>query len=526
VPSNHLPRFIELPSDAGEYDIIMLDDIVRHNITWLFPGYDLVNSYSIKLTRDAELYIDDEYSGDLLAKIRSSLNKRNVGPASRLVYDKEMPTEMLDFLSEMLEVSDFGRFPEGRYHNNFDFFRFPDFGKQHLRDNPFKPVPYTPLEESTDFFKSIRERDHLINMPYHSYESVVQFFERAAMDPMVTHIKIIQYRVARDSSRIMDALMYAARTGKQVAAFVEVKARFDEEANLKWGERLERSGVQVKYSFPGLKVHSKSALIRRFENGSEQLYVYLSTGNFHEKTAKLYSDFGMFTADKRLTSEVARLFGFLETVRIPTDEFEHLLVGQFNLRQQLEDYIDYEIQQARAGNPAKIFLKLNSLQDMSMIEKLYKACQEGVEVQMIIRGICCLVPGMEGVSDDIEVISILDRYLEHARVFMFYHGGEKKIYLSSADWMQRNLSFRIETSWPLYDPQVRKFVEDILDIQWRDNVKARMIHFDLNNSYRKTSQDLAIRSQEETYFFIKRMYERTSDETDPRPEVQQPLSGK
>ncbi|HLF64293.1 MAG TPA: polyphosphate kinase 1 [Saprospiraceae bacterium] len=507
VPSSHLGRFIELPSNRGEHDIIMLDDIVRHNITWLFPGYNIINSYSIKLTRDAELYIDDEYSGDLLVKIRHSLAKRNVGPASRLVYDKEMPEEMLTFMTEILEVSDFGLFPEGRYHNNFDFFGFPDFGKQALKDSQLKPLAYFPLERSEDFFDAIRQQDHLINVPYHSYESVVQFFERAARDPAVTHIKIITYRVARDS-RIMDALMAGVKSGKQVAAFVEVKARFDEEANLKWGERLEQSGVQVKYSFPGLKVHSKAALVRRVEKGGEQLYVYLGTGNFHEKTAKLYSDFGIFSADHRLTSEVARLFSFLETVRVPTHGFEHLLVGQFNLRRQLEEYIDFEIEQARAGKPAKIFLKINSLQDMTMIEKLYRASQVGVEIQMIIRGICCLVPGMDGISENITAISILDRFLEHARVFIFHHGGEEKTYLSSADWMERNLSFRIETTFPVYDARIKRLIHEIMRIQWRDNVKARHIHFENNNTYRKTSQDLSIRSQEETYYFLKRLNEQ------------------
>jgi polyphosphate kinase len=316
----------------------------------------------------------------------------------------------------------------------------------------------------------------------------------------------------------MEALMSAAKSGKQVAAFVEVKARFDEEANLRWGERLEESGVQVKYSFPGLKVHSKSALVRRIENGVEQLYIYLSTGNFHEKTARLYSDFGMFTADNRLTSEVARLFAFLETVRIPTDGFEHLLVGQFNLRRQLEEYIDFEISEAKAGRPAKIFLKLNSLQDMTMIEKLYEAGQAGVEVRMVVRGICCLVPGMESISDNINVISILDRYLEHARVFIFHHAGKDRMYLSSADWMERNLSFRIETSWPVYDEKIKKLIQDIMRIQWRDNVKARYIHFSQNNIYRKTSQDLAIRSQEETYFFLKRISDQLSVKPDESEE--------
>jgi polyphosphate kinase len=347
---------------------------------------------------------------------------------------------------------------------------------------------------------------------------VTRFFERAASDPAVTHIKIITYRVARDS-RIMDALMAGVKSGKQVAAFVEVKARFDEEANLKWGERLEQSGVQVKYSFPGLKVHAKAALVRRIENGNEKLYVYLSTGNFHEKTAKLYSDFGLFTADPRLTSEAARLFAFLETVRVPSHGFEHMLVGQFNLRRSLEELIDFEIEQARAGKPGRILLKINSLQDMPMIEKLYQASQAGVEIQMIVRGICCLVPGMPGISDNITAISILDRFLEHARVLVFHHGGEDRMYLSSADLMERNLSFRIETAFPVYDGKIKELIFEIMRIQWRDNVKARHIHFEYNNTYRKTSQDLAIRSQEETYYFLKRLNDKWSQQHDGSPVI-------
>lgn len=506
VPSNYLPRFIDLPSPPEAHEVIMLDDIVRHNITWLFPGYEILNSYSIKLTRDAELYIDDEYSGDLLMKIRKSLNKRNVGPASRLVYDREMPDAMLGFLKEILDIGPLDLLPEGRYHNNFDFFEFPDYDKKHLLNNSFPPLPYHPLEEADNLFAAIRERDHLINVPYHSYECVVQFFERAAADPTVTHIKIIQYRVASES-RIMDALMHAVQAGKQVSAFIEVKARFDEAANLTWGERLEQAGVVVKYSFPGLKVHSKCALVRRIESDGPRIYTYMSTGNFHEKTAKVYSDLGYFTADKRLTSEVARVFSFLETVRVPTQEFKHLLVGQFNLRRKLEEFIEFEMEQARAGKPAKIFLKLNSLQDHQMIEKLYEASQAGVEIRLIVRGICSLVPGKKGISDNITGISIVDRYLEHARVFIFHNAGEERIYLSSADWMERNLSSRIETSFPIYDRDIRKTIKDLLQIQWNDNVKARYLGYKKTNTYRRNQQDLVVRSQEETYYYFKRKNE-------------------
>ncbi len=356
IPSDHLPRFIELPSAEGTHNLIMLDDIVRHSVSWMFPGYEIDDTYSIKLTRDAELYIDDEFSGDLLAKIKVSLNRRHVGPASRFVFDRTMPDDLRGYLEETFELDRYDILAEGRYHNNFDFFKFPTFGMTKLQNAPQPPLPYPTLERTDDFWATIRDRDHLIHVPYHSYESVVLFFERAAEDPAVTHIKIVQYRVAR-KSRIMKALMRAVAAGKQVSVFIEVKARFDEEANLKWGERLEKAGVHVHYSFPGVKVHSKLALVRRLEDGQERIYNYLSTGNFHEDTAKIYSDFGLFTADERITTEVARVFSFLENVKVPKQPFRHLLVGQFNLRSGLETLIDFEIAEAEAGRPASMTLK-------------------------------------------------------------------------------------------------------------------------------------------------------------------------
>ncbi len=506
IPSDHLPRFIKLPSTGDRQDIILLDDIVRHSLSWMFPGYNILDTYSIKLTRDAELYIDDEFSGDLIQKIKDSLTKRHVGPASRFVYDREMPEDLLNFLVEVFDLDRYDILKEGRYHNNFDFFKFPDFGLTHLKNPPLPAIPYHDLERAPDFFQAIRDRDHLIHVPYHSYESVVRFFEEAARDPEVTHIKIIQYRVAR-KSRIMQALMDAVKAGKQVSVFIEVKARFDEEANLEWGEQLEKAGVAVHYSFPGVKVHSKLALVRRQEKDQADMYTYLSTGNFHEDTAKVYSDFGLFTADERIVSEVARVFSFLETVKMPQQSFEHLLVGQFNLRTELENLIDFEIQQARAGKPAQIVLKLNSLQDRPMVQKLYDASSAGVEIKLIVRGICSLVPGVEGLSEHIEAVSIVDRFLEHARVFSFHHGGEDILYLSSADWMVRNLTYRVETAFPIYDPAIKQEIKDYLNIQLSDNVKARLLDHDLSNTYRKDGSDLAIRSQMETYYYVKRKME-------------------
>lgn len=505
IPSDDLPRFIELPSHMdGVHSVIMLDDIVRHNVPTIFPGYVIKNAYSMKLTRDAELYLDDEYSGDLISKIEKSLIKRNVGVASRLVYDRKMPKEMLEYFIHAFELNDYDLLPEGKYHNNSDFFKFPSFGKDYLEHVPLPPLPHKELEMSENIFDEIREKDHVVNFPFHSYESVIRFFEDAAVDPNVTHIKIIQYRVASES-RIMQALMRAVKNGKQVSAFIEVKARFDEESNLKWGAELEKAGVAVQYSMPGLKVHSKTAIVRRIEDGKGKLYAYLSTGNFHENTAKIYSDLGLFTADDRLVNEAARLMTYLETRQLPDRGFEYLMVGQFELKEKLIGLIDREIKNHNAGKPSGMILKMNSLQDHEMIDKLYEASQAGVKIKLIVRGICSLVPGVTGISENIKAISIVDRFLEHARVFIFNNDNNEDIYLSSADWMVRNLHRRVETVFPILDKQVAKFIRDIINIQLNDNVKARYIHFKKNNHYKKNRNDIAIRSQIETYFYIKRM---------------------
>ncbi len=505
VPSHFVHRFVQLPAPKGEHHIIMLDDIVRHNVSMLFPGFDIQDAYSIKLTRDAELYIDDEYSGNLMEKIKKSLKKRNVGPASRMVHDREMPNRMLRYLMEMFELSEIDLIPESRYHNNFDLFKFPDFGMRHLKQKALPPLPYSPFEQQKKIFKRIRERDHLVMFPYHDYAPVVKLFEQAAVDPLVTHIKVVQYRVSSDS-RIMDALRLAVKNGKVVFVFIEIKARFDEEANLRWGEKLEKAGIKVRYSFPGLKVHAKVALFRRYENEQFRDYVYLSTGNFHEGTAKIYSDFGLFTADTRITEEAKSLFKFLEKLELPTQAFQHLLVGQFNLFDGLVSLIDKEIKQAKKGKKALIILKLNSIQDPKMVAKLYEASNAGVEIRLIVRGICSVIPRKEGYSENIKAISIVDRFLEHARVFYFYCGGEEHLYLSSADWMERNLHRRIETAFPIYDPRLRQQIMDVLDLQWRDNVKGRIIDEAGANKYQKVKGlRRALQSQLETYRYFRNL---------------------
>lgn len=503
IPSDQFPRFLQLPSEGDWRDLIMLDDIIRHNIAFMFPGYDIIDTFSIKLTRDAELYIDDEKSGDLVNKIKESLARREVGLASRFVYDRAMPKPLLNFLVHSFRLEQYDLLPEGRYHNNFDFFQFPNFGLTAHLNEPLPPLPYHPLESTPRFFEAIKERDHLIHVPYHSYESVVRFFEQASLDPQVTHIRIIQYRVASES-RIMEALMNAVNLGKKVSAFIEVKARFDEEANLRWGEKLKRAGVEVNYSFPELKVHSKVALVKRMENGKEQVYTYLSTGNFHEKTARLYSDFGFFTADERITSEVLRVFGYLDT-KTNGLQFQHLLVGQFNLRTSLDKLIDNEIEAVKAGKKGAITLKVNSLQYRYIIKKLYEASNQGVKIKLIVRGICSLIPQLPNWSENIEAISIIDRYLEHARIFIFHNHGDEKIYLSSADLMGRNLKHRIETAFPIYDPALKKEILDFVQLQLSDNIKSRVIDKSNANAYahdRSTVQK-PIRSQIATYEHIK-----------------------
>ncbi|MFT6706470.1 MAG: polyphosphate kinase, partial [Flavobacteriales bacterium] len=507
VPSNHFNRFIKLPSSSKRNDIIMLDDIVRYSCSYLFPGYVISGTYSIKLTRDAELYIDDEFTGNLLQKIKKSLTKRDVGPPARLVYDRSMPPPLLEFLRDMFEMEDHNLLAEGRYHNNFDLFKFPSFGLDHLKQETLPPIPYNLLEKkSKDFFKSLTEKDHLLHFPYHSYESVVRFFEAAAKDPDVTDIKIVQYRVAK-KSRIMRALLDAVKSGKKVTAFIEVKARFDEENNLVWGEKLEAAGVNVHYSFPGLKVHSKIALVKRKEKKEIKDYVFLSTGNFHEDTAKIYGDLGLFTSDIRMTDEIARVFSFLETVKVPSKNFKHLLVGHFNLREDLSAMIQNEIKNAEAGKSAAIVLKMNSLQDPKMILQLYQASNAGVKIDLIIRGICCLVPGIEGMSENIHCISIVDRFLEHARIFIFHNNGKEKIYLSSADFMTRNLSYRIETAFPIYDPALQEEIKDYIDIQFRDNTKARLFDQKQKNEYLVGDAKKSNNAQWETYKYVKKREE-------------------
>jgi polyphosphate kinase len=502
IPTNHINRFILLPKIGNKNYIIFLDDVIRLFLPQIFYGYTIHESYAIKLTRDAELYIEDEFAGNLLEKIKKSLAKRSSGAPSRFLYDRAMPPSFLKFLEEALLLSDEDLYPGAKYHNFSDFFNFPNPGVKGLIYPEIKPIKKTRNYDSVSIFTTIKKNDSLFYFPYHSYDYVINAIESAATDPNVKSIKITQYRVAKDS-KIVNALIKAAHRGKDVTAFVEVKARFDEEINIKSAEEMQKAGIKVLYSMPGLKVHAKMALISRMESGKIKNYAYLSTGNFNEKTAKLYTDYGLLTANEKLTYEVERVFEYLEGQKTGY-EFKHLLVAQFGMREGFTAMIENEIKNAKKGLPAEITIKLNSLEDEKMIRKLYDANDAGVKVNMIIRGICCIIPGVTGMSENISGISIVDKFLEHDRVYMFHNNGDEKIFLSSADLMKRNLSRRIEVAFPIYDPELKQKIQDIMKIKFEDNIKARVIDEKQTNEYHRLNPETPHRSQYEIYDYLKK----------------------
>ncbi len=498
IPSDDLPRFIELPSgEKGSHFIIYLDDLMRIGLPELLDREN-VRAYSVKLSRDAELYIDNEYDGDLVEKIRTSLDERQVGLPTRFLYDQRMPSEFLSALRKALSLSKYDLIPGGRYHNFNDFFGFPDpLNEASLHDEKLPPMEHPVLKRAGSIMETMRAQDFMLHFPYQQYDYVPQLIREAAVDKTVERLRITLYRVAAKSA-VMEGLLLALKNGKEVEVFVEAKARFDEASNLYWGTELSKAGATVKYSYPGIKVHTKLLLIE----GSGVNYAYLGTGNFNEKTARLYADHALFTTDERLTKDVRQVFELLAG-RLIMPKCKHLLVAPFTLRQQLLSLLDKEIEQAKAGKPAWCFLKMNSLEERGMVEKLYEASQAGVKIRLIVRGICSLVPGVEGVSENIEVISILDRFLEHARVLVFCNKGKEKIYTASADWMSRNLFRRVEVAMPIYDEDVRKELMHIMELQWRDNSKARIINEAQDNIYRKPKKgDDFYRAQTDIYEYL------------------------
>ena len=473
----HGSRFVTLPGGAGTaadpHLVLFLDDVVRVGAAELFPAYAQVQVNAVKLSRDAELDIAEEVSGDLLAKIKSSLAKRATGYPARLLFDPATPKEVLRAIKHKTGIADEELVEGSRYHNFRDFFGFPDFGRQDLLNPAWPELPHPTLPRTGPLLPVLARRDHLLHPPYQSFDVVPRLLREAARDPRVSALSISLYRVAPKSA-VAKALLKAVRNGKQVTAVVELKARFDEESNIHWAEKLRRAGAHVIFTAPELKCHAKLLLITRRAEADDQprRYAYLSSGNFNEATAHLYADHALFTANEEIAAEVDQVFRYFVTGEEP-QHLRHLLVAPFTLRKQLLKLIAAEAAHARKGEPAYILLKVNALEDPAMIAALYAASQAGVRIELYIRGISCLLPGQPGLSDTISQHGLLDRYLEHARIYVFGNGGEEKVYLSSADWMTRNLDRRVEVAFPIFDESLRAEVRHLLDLERQDNVKAR-----------------------------------------------------
>lgn len=502
IPDN-LSRFIVLPETNNLKFITLLDDVIRYNLEDIFFifEHDSIDAYSIQLTRDAELDLDKEVSGKFIDSLSKSLQKRRKGKPMRLLYDADMPMDMLKHLVTKMGLHGESLIPGNRYHNFKDFIAFPNVGKPELEYPKYLPLSVGDLSFGKSLMGMIAKRDYLINTPYQSYDYVIHFLREAAIDPKVKEISIAVYRLA-ENSRIMHALINAAKNGKKVICLVELRARFDELNNITWTQKLEEEGVKVLHGIEGYKVHAKICLVSRVEKQKLNYYACLSTGNYNEKTAKIYADHTLLTNNKRITDDLVVIFKALNKNTLPKD-LKSLIVSPIDSRPAIYKLIDNEIKNAKAGKPAYMVLKMNSLADEQLITKLYQASNAGVKIQMIIRGMCGLVPGVKGYSENIDVISIVDKYLEHARVHIYCNGGNELIYLTSADFMTRNIDSRVEVGFPIYDEALKKEVRDIINIQLSDNTKAREINNLNSNKYHKTRADIPVRAQIDIYNYLK-----------------------
>lgn len=507
IPSSNLPRFVELPMLGDDHYILFLDDVIRENLGEVFSGYSVHGAWSLKLTRDAEMSIEDEFIGDIAEKIEKQLEKRDVGHATRLLYDQTMPEAVKDFVQDYFILRNEELVEGGRYHNLKDFSSLPNPKKGELTYKNWQPVSHPGFDNHRSVFQCISENEKLLHLPYHSYNYILRFFNEAAIDPKVKEIFIALYRVAANS-HIVNALISAAKNGKKVTVFVELKARFDEANNLRWSKKMKAAGIKIINSIPGLKVHAKVALVRRMENKELNNYSFLATGNFNEATGRFYTDHVFFTANKDFGQELEWLFEYLQSRKQPGEymkiPFRHLLVSQFNMVKRFEKLIEREIKNAKKGRPASIIIKLNNLQEKNMVEQLYKAARAGVKIDLIVRSVCGFAPGIEGQSENVTVTRIVDRYLEHPRVFVFHNNGEPHYFMGSADWMNRNLHSRIEVVFPLYDKVLCEEIKQILTLQLRDNSKAVHLKSTMENQRIQPSYgDPAIAAQESIYNYVK-----------------------
>lgn len=512
VPSNEISRFLELPIELnrtkrrGRYrhQFMMLDDVIIHCLHDIFNGFFEfceIQAYSMKLTKDAEYNVSESLDQSLLDKMSRGLRQRFESEPVRLVYDAAMPEQMLKVLKKQLGVTNLDSLiPGGRYRNFKDFINFPNSGHPSLEFPAQTPLPSPDFEQHATAFDAIRTSDVLLHYPYHNFTYFTEWIRQASFDPKVVSIKMTMYRVAKNS-RVIQSLLDAVRNGKKVTVVVELKARFDEENNIQWARRMTQAGIQVVFGLTTLKIHSKLCIITRQEKSRLVKYAHIGTGNFNEKTARVYTDMSLFTCHPEICDEVDQVFEFVEYSYKPF-VFKHLIVSPTWSRSKLIALIDREIAFAREGRKADILLKVNNLVDDNIVDKLYEASQAGVKIRIIVRGMCSLIPGLRGKSSNIRVISVLDRYLEHARVYQFYNGGEVDVYLSSADWMTRNIEQRVEVGVPIYDARIKQQIMTILDLQWNDNVKARVIDKQQSNPYVKRGNKRNIRSQQAIYDYL------------------------
>jgi len=508
-------RFVVLPSSDEKKYIILLDDVIRHNLSSIFNifDYESVSAHMIKITRDAQLEIDSDLSKSMLEKIATSVKDRRIGEPVRFIYDQKIEKDTLKFfLSKMHIDSTDSVIPGGRYHNRRDYMDFPNLGRFDLLYSLNEPLPVCDLSLDGSILERISVKDYLVHAPYQSFSYLIKFLREAALDPKVTTIKITLYRLARNS-QIVSSLINAAKNGKKVTVQIELQARFDEASNIYYAEQMQTEGINLIFGIKGLKVHSKICVIERIEFGKLKRYGFVSTGNFNESTAKVYTDVTLFTCHQQILKDIDKVFDFFD-VNFRVHRYKHLIVSPHYTRSRFYKLIDREIHNAQAGGEAYIKLKMNSVSDFAMIDKLYEASRAGVKIQLQIRGICSLIPGVKGMSENIEAISIVDNYLEHSRIYIFANKGEPEVYISSADFMTRNLDGRVEVTCPIYDESIKKELIDIFNIGWKGNVKARYHSEKLDNKYRVRGQNPVFRAQLETYNYYKNQSSAQNQSTD------------
>lgn len=507
LPTKVKKRFYQLPKQGENSYIMFIDDVIRCNLDVVFSSFDYnqYEAYTIKLTRDAEIDLETDISSNVLENIMNTLKQRKKGAPVRLIYDQEMPQDLIRFINQKLALSKDELIPGQRYHNFRDFIGFPDIKKTDLKYKQIEPIYIPELDRAKTLFSVIKSKDYLVSHPYQPFSYVIRMLREAAIDPDVVSIKMTLYRVA-ENSNVVNALINAVKNGKKVTVMMELKARFDEEHNIYWSDKLKEAGAKILMPIAGYKVHTKMCLITRKEKNVTKLYAHVGTGNYNGETARIYCDHSVFTSNPKITGEVAKVFKLIEDFKPEKYKFRHLLVAPINLKSSVLRMIDAEIQNKKTGKQAYIIMKMNSLVDTEVIDKLYEASKAGVRVDLIIRSICCLVPGEKGKSENINAISIVDKFLEHARIYIFANGGREKMYMGSADMMTRNLDHRVEVVFPVLSREVQDELNNLIRIQLSDNSKARILDPFQINEY-KTGGLPKIRSQVEFYNFLKRKYE-------------------